>query len=71
MTIRRRNANTDNTESKSIETFRAVIDENTSLSMYNKNNRSFCVIRKDLTKNYEIEVDASEAPIFNKIITIP
>lgn len=71
MIIRRRNANTDNTESKSIETFRAVIDENTSLSMYNKNNRSFCVIRKDLTKNYEIEVDASEAPIINKIITNP
>ena len=69
--MRRRNVNTDTTESKLIENFRVVIDENTSLSMYNKSNRSFCVIRKDLTRNYEIEVDASEAPVINKIVTNP
>jgi hypothetical protein len=33
--------------------------------------KSYCVIRKDLAKNYEIEVDASEAPILNKIMNDP
>ena len=39
--------------------------------MYNKKNRSICVIRKDLAKSYEIEVDASEAPILNKMLNDP
>ncbi|MFX0041642.1 MAG: hypothetical protein ACFE8L_01905 [Candidatus Hodarchaeota archaeon] len=39
--------------------------------MYNKKNRSVCVIRKDLAKSYEIEVDASEAPILNKMLNDP
>jgi hypothetical protein len=39
--------------------------------MYNKKNRSFCVIRKDLAKDYEIEVDASEAPVLNKLLNEP
>ncbi len=36
-----------------------------------KKDKSFCVIRKDLARNYEIEVDASEAPILNKILSDP
>ncbi len=39
--------------------------------MYNKKKHSYCIIRKDLAKNYEIEVDASEAPILNKVLTEP
>ncbi|MFX1296832.1 MAG: hypothetical protein ACFFD2_18495 [Promethearchaeota archaeon] len=39
--------------------------------MYNKKNRAICVIRKDLAKTYEIEVDASEAPILNKMLNDP
>ncbi len=69
--MRRRRTKSDRTESRITEKFRAVIDINTSLSMYNKKNHSYCVIRKDLAKNYEIEVDASEAPILNKVLTEP
>ncbi|MFX1237267.1 MAG: hypothetical protein ACFFAS_12665 [Promethearchaeota archaeon] len=64
----------DNTENRFTEKFRAVIDENTSISMFNKEGKkvkSICVIRKDLAKNYDIEVDASEAPILNKILNDP
>ena len=53
------------------EQFRAVIDNWTSLSIYNKKRRSFCIIRKNLAKDYEIEVDASEAPILNKLLDSP
>ena len=47
------------------------MDDNTSLSIYNKKKRSFCIIRKDLAKSYEIEVDASEAPVLNKMLSDP
>ncbi len=47
------------------------MNDHLSLSIYNKKNRSFYVIRKDLAKSYEIEVDASEAPILNKMIDEP
>ncbi|MFO7797443.1 MAG: hypothetical protein R6W84_14965 [Promethearchaeia archaeon] len=67
----RRRTRSDRTESKASEKFRAVIDTNTSLSMYNKKNRSYCVVRKDLAKNYDIEVDASEAPVLNKVLSDP
>ncbi|GAJ10077.1 unnamed protein product, partial [marine sediment metagenome] len=33
--------------------------------------RSFCIIRKNLAKDYEIEVDASEAPVLNKLLDSP
>ncbi len=69
--MRRRRARSDGTDSKNSEQFRAVINENTSLTMYNKDDRSYCIIRKDLAKNYEIEVVASEAPILNKILSDP
>ena len=70
--MRRRRVRSDNTESKKYEKFRSVIDENTSLSIYNKGGeRSFVVIRKDLAKEYEIEVQPSEAPILNKVLTEP
>ncbi|TFF87149.1 MAG: hypothetical protein EU550_03855, partial [Promethearchaeota archaeon] len=39
--------------------------------MFNKKNRSFCIIRKDLAKDYEVEVDASEAPVLNKLMSEP
>ncbi|MFX1260137.1 MAG: hypothetical protein ACFFAN_19990 [Promethearchaeota archaeon] len=69
--MRRRRIRSNGTESKYNERFRAVINDNTSLSISNKDNRSFCIIRKDLAKEYEIEVQASEAPILNKILTDP
>ncbi len=53
------------------EEFRAVIDNSTSLSMYNEKRRSVCVIRKNLAKEYEVEVDSSEAPILNTILERP
>jgi len=70
--MKRRRIRSDSTKSKYFEKFRAVINDTTSLSIYNKaDKKSICVIRKDLTKNYEIEVDASEAPALNKILTDP
>ncbi|MHA1459215.1 MAG: hypothetical protein ACTSQR_06075 [Promethearchaeota archaeon] len=58
-------------EEKSTEQFRAVIDNSTTLSMYNEKRRSVCVVRKNLAKDYDIEVDASEAPVLNKISENP
>ncbi len=58
-------------EEKSTEQFRAVINNSTTLSMYNEKRRSVCVVRKNLAKDYDIEVDASEAPILNKISENP
>ncbi len=66
--MRRRRTRSDTSENKIIEKFRAIINENTSLSMYNKGDRAYCIIRKDLVKDYEIEVMASEAPILNKML---
>ena len=54
-------------EEKSTEQFRAVIDNSTTLSMYNEKRRAICIVRKNLAKDYDIEVDASEAPVLNKI----
>lgn len=53
------------------EKFRAVADKNTALTMYKRKNRFFCIIRKNLAKDYEVEVDASEAPILNKYLKSP
>ncbi|MFX0024588.1 MAG: hypothetical protein ACFE9S_19895 [Candidatus Hermodarchaeota archaeon] len=47
------------------------MDDHISVSIYNKKKRSFCIIRKDLAKSYEIEVDASEAPVLNKMLNDP
>ena len=69
--MRRRRIKTPSSESRFTEKFRAVIDDNTSLSMYNKSDKSICVIRRDLTKDYDIEVDASEAPVLNKVLSDP
>ncbi len=58
-------------EEKSTEQFRAVIDNSTTLSMYNEKRRAICIVRKNLAKDYDIEVDASEAPVLNKISENP
>ncbi len=47
------------------------MDDYLSLSIYTKKKRSFYIIRKDLAKSYEIEVDASEAPVLNKMLNEP
>ena len=47
------------------------MDDHISVSIFNKKKRSFCIIRKDLAKSYEIEVDASEAPVLNKMLNDP
>ncbi len=69
--LRKRKLKSDDTEERFTEHFRAVIDNNTSLNMYNEKKRSICVIRKNLAKDYEVEVDASEAPIMNKMLRDP
>ncbi len=67
----RRKLKSKGSEDRSAEEFRAVIDNSTSLSMYNEKRRSVCVIRKNLAKDYEIEVDSSEAPVLNKFLEKP
>ena len=69
--MRRRRIRNDGSENKDSDGFRAVINESTSLSMYKKGERAFCIIRKNLAKEYDIEVDASEAPLLNKFLTDP
>lgn len=69
--LRQRKFKSDDSEDLFTEHFRAVIDSNTSLTMYNEKKRSVCVIRKNLAKDYEVEVDASEAPIMNKLLRDP
>ena len=69
--MRRRRARSNAAENKKVERFRAVINENTSLSMFTKGERAYCIVRKDLTKDYDVEVMASEAPIINKMLTDP
>jgi len=67
----RRKLKSKGSEDRFTEEFRAVIDSSTSLSMYNEKRRSVCVIRKNLAKDYEIEVDSSEAPVLNKFLEKP
>ena len=67
----RRAFKSKNSEEKLAEEFRAVVDNSTSLFMHNLKRRSICVIRKNLAKDYEIEVDSSEAPVLNTIIENP
>ena len=69
--MRRRRARSDSSESKDSDGFRAVVNDSTSLSMYKKGERSLCIIRKNLAKDYEIEVEASEAPLLNKFLNDP
>ncbi len=69
--IRKKNLKGNGSDSKYIEKFRAVVDEHTSLSVLNTTEKSFYIIRRDLAKDYDIEVDASEAPVINKELTEP
>ncbi|NVM43989.1 MAG: hypothetical protein HWN79_03640 [Candidatus Lokiarchaeota archaeon] len=67
----KRKLKSKNSDERFTEEFRAVIDSSTSLSMYNEKRRSVCVIRKNLAKDYEIEVDSSEAPVLNTLLESP
>ncbi len=67
----RRKLKSKGSEDRFTEEFRAVIDNYTSLSMYNEKKRSVCIIRKNLAKDYEIELDSSEAPVLNKFLEKP
>ena len=69
--MRRRRTRTDSSESKDSDGFRAVVNDSTSLSMYKKGGRALCIIRKNLAKDYDIEVEASEAPLLNKFLNDP
>ena len=69
--MRRRKIKSERSEEKFKEKFRAVIDNSTSISMYNEKKKAICIIKKNLAKDYEIEVDASEAPILNKMTDTP
>ena len=67
----KRKLNSKGSDERFAEEFRAVIDNSTSLTMYNEKRRSVCVIRKNLAKDYEIEVDSSEAPVLNSLLESP
>jgi hypothetical protein len=67
----KRKLKSKSSEERFTEEFRAVIDSSTSLSMYNEKRRSVCVIRKNLAKTYDIEVDSSEAPVLNTLLESP
>ncbi|MFX0179516.1 MAG: hypothetical protein ACFE78_04950 [Candidatus Hodarchaeota archaeon] len=69
--MRRRKLKSERSEENFKEKFRAVIDNSTSISMYNEKKKAICIIKKNLAKDYEIEVDASEAPILNKMTETP
>jgi hypothetical protein len=73
LNIRRgRRSRGDSTESKYTEKFRAVVNDSTSLSIYDsKGEKTLYIYRKDLAKNYEIDVEASEAPVLNKMLNDP
>lgn len=68
--MRRRRLRPDSAENKNTEKFRAVLDENTAITFYNKKSgKSTCILRRDLAKNYDIDIEASEAPALNKILS--
>lgn len=69
--MRKRKLSSVASENAQKERFRAIIDNATSLSMYNEKKRAICIIKKNLAKDYEIEVDASEAPVLNKLMNEP
>jgi len=69
--MRKRKLSSVASENAQKEKFRAIIDNATSLSMYNEKKRAICIIKKNLAKDYEIEVDASEAPVLNKLMSEP
>ena len=69
--LRKRRLKSEDLDDRYTEHFRAVIDNATTLTMYNEKKKSICVIKKNLAKDYEIEVDASEAPILNKLLKDP
>jgi hypothetical protein len=69
--MRKRKLSSVASENAQKEKFRAIIDNTTSLSMYNEKKRAVCIIKKNLAKDYEIEVDASEAPVLNKLMNEP
>jgi hypothetical protein len=50
--------------------FRAQVDKNTSLTMFQREGGLFLIIKKDLT-DYEINVTTSEAPIMNQYLKSP
>ncbi|MHA1194942.1 MAG: hypothetical protein ACTSRH_02885 [Promethearchaeota archaeon] len=66
----RRRINIDHIDNMS-EEFRAVVDDTTSLTIYREKMRTICIIKKNLAKDYDIEVDASEAPVLNKYLKNP
>lgn len=59
------------TESKEGEKFRAVVDDRTSVSMISKPENVKLIIRIDLSNNYDLQIEASEAPILNKFVGNP
>lgn len=53
------------------EIFRAVISDVLNLSIYKKDGDTIYMIRKDLSKDYDVEVEVSEAPVLNKYLREP
>jgi hypothetical protein len=70
--VRRIKRNSDQrTESKAVEKFRAVIDDRTSITVISRPDNTKLIIRIDLSNNYDLQIEASEAPVMNKFVGNP
>ena len=61
---------TKKSQKKDATKFRAIVDKNTSLTMYQRDGGLFLIIKKDLIE-YDMNVFASEAPIINQYLKSP
>jgi hypothetical protein len=50
--------------------FRATVDKNTALTLYQREGGFYIIVKKDLV-DYELGVNASEAPIINQFLKTP
>ena len=66
-----RRSNERRTESKAVEMFRAVIDDRSSITMIQRPDSMKLVLRIDLSNNYDLTIEASEAPVINKFTGSP
>ena len=57
-------------QKKEATKFRASVDKNTSLTMYQRDGGLFLIIKKDLL-DYDLNIIASEAPIINQYLKTP
>ena len=61
---------TNRKKHKGQEKFSAVVDKNTSLTMYKREGGLYLIIKKDLA-DLDVEVSPSEAPVINQYLKTP